>query len=182
MKTIKQFQDWLDRNDACEAARDWIGNRTAQQTWDECPRGDWLLWWCQRQKVTVRLLTLAKGKCAETVIHLMKDQRSKDAVIAAIAFGEGKITRAELNKARNAAYDATAYDATADYATDYAAAVADAAADYATAAYDAAVYADAAADYAAAVYADARERRAAREANQLLTANIVRSIIKPNWL
>ena len=46
----------------------------------------------------LRELTLAKGHCANTVRHLMKDQRSIDAVDAAIAFGEGKITKEELLK------------------------------------------------------------------------------------
>jgi hypothetical protein len=30
---------------ACEEAREWAGERTAEQAWDECSRANWLLWW-----------------------------------------------------------------------------------------------------------------------------------------
>jgi hypothetical protein len=58
-------------------------------------------------------LTLTKGHCANTVRHLMKDKRSRDAVDAAIAYGEGKITREELN---NFSDDAMAAYIDADFA------------------------------------------------------------------
>ena len=70
---------------------------TFEQAWNECPRGDWMLCIASRL-VDIRLLTLAKGHCANTVRHLMKDKRSVQAVDAAIAFGEGKITLKELKK------------------------------------------------------------------------------------
>ena len=57
----------------------------------------------------MKLFTLAKGHCANTVRHLMKDERSTKPADAAIAFGDGEITEKEL-----AAYaDAAAYAAAA---------------------------------------------------------------------
>jgi len=82
--------------------------KSFKDAWDACPRGDWMLWLASKLKVDKRLLTLTKGYCAKTVEHLMKDERSINAVDAAIAFGEGKISREELNAA--AAY-AAAYAA-----------------------------------------------------------------------
>jgi prophage DNA circulation protein len=153
---MKTFQELLFELDACKDARKWAGDKTIEQVVQECHRGDWLLWLAKRVGVELQPLTLAKGHCANTVRHLMTDERSLKAVDTAIAFGEGKATKEELYKA-------------AAYAYTYAAAAA--AADAAAAA---AAYADsyaAAAAYAAAAYA------AARKANKLQTADICRKYI-----
>ena len=133
-----------------------------KNAWRYCHRGDWMLWLAFKVGVNKRTLTLAKGLCAKTVIHLMKDQRSKDAVKAAIDYGEGKINDNKLNadayasaayaSAASAAY-ASAYASYAAYASDAAASASDAAA---SAAYDA---------YAAKIN------------NQKLTADICREIL-----
>jgi len=175
---------------ACDEARKWAKDKTAQECWEQCHRGDWLLWWAKKEGVGLRELTLAKGRCAETIIHLMKDQRSKDAVQAAIDYGNGLISEDQLNAAATAAYAATAAADAAAAADAYAAtaaAYAAAAAAYAaaTAAYAAATAATAAdaataaADAAADAYA---ARKNAREENQKKTADIVRDTIKPNWI
>jgi len=93
--------------------------KTFMGAWNNCPRGDWMLWIAQRLDVDIRVLTLAKGYCVKTVIHLMKDQRSKDAIEAAIAFGRNRINESQLKTA----YAAAAYAyAAADAAYAYAAA------------------------------------------------------------
>ena len=132
MKTTK-----LKKLDACgEAIRFSAKFKTPKEAWENCPRGDWMLWIAARLKVDTRLLTLAKGRCAETVIHLMKDQRSINAVKAAIAYGKGEINNEELRAAANAAYAAYAAAAAAAYAAaDAAAAAADATYAAADAAY-----------------------------------------------
>ena len=145
-----------------------------------------MLWLSRKCNVDNRKLTLAKGLCAETVKHLMKDPRSIAAVEAAIKYGNGEIDDTEL---RNAAADAAAADAAA--AAAYAAYAADAAA-YAAAygadaaAYAAAYAANAAADaayaaadaaYAANAAAYAAYAAAARKKSQLQTAEIVRNTI-----
>ena len=73
---------------------------TFEDAWNNCQRGDWMLWIAKKLKVDLRLLTLAKGHCSATVLHLMKDERSKNAVEVAIAFGEGKATLEQLTAAR----------------------------------------------------------------------------------
>jgi hypothetical protein len=152
---MKTFQELLIELNACKDAREWAGDKAIEQVVQECHRGDWLLWLAKRVGVELQPLTLAKGHCANTVRHLMTDERSLKAVDTAIAFGKGKATKEELDKAAVAA-------AAADAAYDAAAAVAAAAAAsaaYAYAAYDA---------YAAA---------AAGKANQLQTADICRKYI-----
>jgi len=170
MKTTK-----LEKTGACREAILYVKEQENYvKAWQNCPRGDWMLWIAAKLKVDKRLLTLAKGKCAETVLHLMRDQRSKDAVRAAIDYGHGIISDEQLRITDAAAYAAAAY--TAAYAA-YAAAYAAAAAYYAAAAAYAAYAAYYAAYAAAAAYATYDAACAARKQNQLQTANICREIL-----
>ena len=182
----------LEKLNACNAALEWVGDKTWEECYNTCERGDWLLWLFQKTNPDdLQFLTLAKGHCANTVRHLMKDERSIKAVDAAIAFGEGKITEDELDAAyAAAAHAADAADAaaaasasaTADaYAADaYADAAAyAAAAAHAAAAADAAAAVDAAA-YAAAVDAAAYAAAAAAAINRQETADICRKYLPIN--
>lgn len=103
----EQFNALLSKYDACGPAKEWAAGKSAAEVIETCYRGDWLLWLYKRVAPTnLQQLTLTKGHCANTVRHLMKDERSIKAVDAAIAFGEGKITKEELNAAYAAAADA----------------------------------------------------------------------------
>ena len=126
--------------------------------WEQCPRGDWMLWIAKKLDVDLLKLTTAKALCANTVRHLMKDARSTKAIDVALLFGIGQASKDQLNAA---AYDAYAADvAYADYAADVA---------YAAAAVDAAVM-----DTAAVYAADAADTK---KQNQLQTANICRDVL-----
>jgi hypothetical protein len=133
---MKNFKKQLQEIDAClEAVEwvEWVEDRTLEQAWGECHRGDWMLWLAQKRGVDHRKLTLAKAKCARLVIHLMKDERSRNAVEVAERYGNNEATREELDTAADAAADA--YVDVAAYAyTAYAAAACTA---YATCAADA---------------------------------------------
>ena len=103
------MKELLMKLNACKDAREWAGDKSWEEIYNTCHRGDWLLWLFKRTNPDdLQLLTLAKGHCAKTVRHLMKDERSIKAVDAAIAFGEGKISRDELDAA---AADAAAFAA-----------------------------------------------------------------------
>jgi hypothetical protein len=192
----------LKELDACVEATEWCAEnkiKTIEEAWEKCERGDWMLWLYRKlYPDNLRELTLAKGHCANTIRHLMRDERSINAVDAAIAFGEGKISKVELGDYASAA-DAAAYAAAtaasgaasgADGA--YAAAYASASAASASAADGAAATAAAAAtsaDYAAyAAYAAADAASSADDAtyaayasakklNQRLTADICRQYL-----
>ena len=118
---MKTFKKYLHSVNACQTAIDWAGDKTIEQVVADCHRGDWLLWLAKKCGVELQPLTLAKAHCANTVRHLMTDERSIKAVDVAIAFGEGRATRDELN---TAAADAAAADAAAADAADAAAAAA----------------------------------------------------------
>jgi hypothetical protein len=153
---------------ACEQALEWAGDKTWEEIYNTCHRGDWLLWlFAKTNPEDLQLLTLAKGHCANTVRHLMMDERSTNAVDVAIAFGEGRATIKELNVAHNAA--------TAAYRVAYnAGAFAACAASYVVlGAAGAASYLAGAAAYASASYA----AFAAEKENQKLTADICRKYL-----
>ena len=102
------FSEYLESIDACSYAIEWAGDKTIEQVVADCHRGDWLLWLAKKCGVELQPLTLAKGHCANTVRHLMTDNRSIKAVDTAIAFGEGRASREELD---SAAANANAYAA-----------------------------------------------------------------------
>jgi hypothetical protein len=142
----------IEKFNPCEEAINFRNKYPDFQTaWNNCHRGDWMLWLAKKLNVDDRKLTLAKGLCANTVIHLMKDERSKKAVRIAIDYGKGKLTKKELIEAAAAAVAAAAA-ADAYAAADDAAAVAAAAAADAYAAAVAAAAAVVAAVAAAAAY------------------------------
>lgn len=154
----------LEKTGACKEAIFYVRTqKNYEEAWNNCPRGDWMLWIAAKLQIDKRLLTLAKGKCAATVLRLMKDKRSKKAVKAAIDYGHGLIGDEELKNAADAAYDA-AYAAYAAYGID----AADAAYAVAYAAYSAAN---------ASAYAYAAATDAAREKNLQETADICRDLL-----
>jgi len=157
---MKTFKDLLIELKACKEACEWSGDKTIEQVVADCHRGDWLLWLGQKIEIDNRKFTLAKAHCANTVRHLIKDERSLNAVDTAIKYGEGQASDEDLKNAAFAAYAAYAYPDAAAYAA-YVAAAAAAAAYAATAP---------AADAAVAAYAAEKE-------NQLQTANICRQYI-----
>ena len=187
MNTIDEL---LIKLDACKKAKDWAQGKNFVEVYTTCERGDWLNWlFARTNPEDIQLLTLAKGQQANTVRHLMKDERSLNAIDTAIAFGEGRATKEDLRKAAEAARaaaDAAAADA--GYAAASAAWAARAAASAARASYAAICAADAsfAASYAAiytafaaawAVASADTTFEAAEAANQRLTAEIFRQYI-----
>ena len=120
MKTTK-----LEKLRACKDAIEWVkSQKSPEEAWQNCHRGDWMLWIAKRLDVDDRLLTLAKATCANQVRHLMTDQRSIDALDASFRYAKGELTREELNTAAAAATtyayayaSAYAYAASASYAS-----------------------------------------------------------------
>jgi hypothetical protein len=167
------MKEKLIQLNACSEALEWAGDKTWEEIYNTCHRGDWLLWlFAKTNPEDLQLLTLAKAHCANTVRHLMRDERSTNAVDVAIAFGEGRATIEEFNSAYNAATAAyhAAYDACTYTAVFAAAAVA------ASASASAYVAAAVAATAAVAVAAGAAAAAAKKE-NQKLTADVCRKYL-----
>ena len=159
-----KLQVFLDKHNACKEGADWAtstGCETIEELWlRDDMRGDWRMW-IARRTLPTRTLQLFACRAVRTIWHLLKDERSKNAVIIAEAYLAGTATIKELKLARADASDAAYAAAAADAA--YAAAASDAAAYASDAAYASAAAADAAADaaYAAAYASDAAYASAA---------------------
>jgi len=168
MKTTK-----LEKINACNEAIRWVATqKNYEEAWQNCEHGDWMLWLAQQLHIDNYKLTLAKGLTAKLVIHLMKDERSINAVNIAIKYGNHQATDEELKIAANAVAAAAAYAANA-----VAAAAAYAAyAAYAVAAY-AAYAAVAAANAAAYAAANAANAAAARKTILKQSADICREVL-----
>jgi len=166
---VKEFNNYLKNADACERAIDWSNGKSLREAWEQCERGDWLLWlYSNLFPENKRQITLAKGLCAKTVYGLMTDKRSRDAVDVAIRFGRNEAEEKELAAAAASAADA--YPAAAATATAYAS--------YPAAADAAAAYAADAADNAACAAATAAAYAAStRIKNRKETADICREVL-----
>ena len=77
--------------------KNWSKGKKLDEIWATCARGDWLLeLYAELYPENHRLLSFAKGHCAKTVQHLLKDQRSLDAIQGAIDYGLYQIDEQEL--------------------------------------------------------------------------------------
>jgi hypothetical protein len=104
IKITKTLDKFLKKHDACEESYEFAKDLTLEQFLDTCNREDWILWLFQRMNPEdKRLRVLAAGHCSNTVRHLMRDERSTKAVDIAIAYGEGRATKEELEEATFAA-------------------------------------------------------------------------------
>ena len=145
----------LKELNACQSAIYYAESKPSlEQAWNDCNRGDWLLWFAGRLKIDRKILVLAACECAElALVYVPKqEKRPAEAIATTRAWCRGEATIAEVRAAAHAAH---ATYAAAAYAAAHAA---DAAARAAYAAYAAAHAADAAAHAARA--ADAADAAA----------------------
>jgi len=141
-----EYEKFLRSLGACREARDWSRNYGAQEAWDACEDGRWMLWLAgrlsgDRESDTRRALVLCACECARLALKHVKpgEERPLRAIETAECWArrEEGVTieqvRAAAAYADAAAYAAAAYAAyaAAAYAADdaaYAAAAASAAA------------------------------------------------------
>ena len=107
---MKTLTEKLRELNACSEARIFSRGKSLKEAWKICNRGDWMLWLAFKMMDkpgwnNLQQITLAKVRCASLVKHLMKDERSLNALTVAEKFAMGEATRGELN----AAYAAAAY-------------------------------------------------------------------------
>lgn len=145
----------------CKDAIKYYGTKKSfEQAWNDCPRGDWMLWIAARLSIDRKLLVLSAVRCARTVQDLMTDERSLKALdVAEMWATTERVTDQELKGSANAAWAA----AWASRATDAAAAT-----------YAAAYATLAAAD---ATWVASSAFAAALAANQKQVADICRELL-----
>jgi len=140
----KTFADKLVDLHACEEAREWVGTRSLVKAWEECERGDWMLWLAARNVVyggaLHRTVVLAAVECARPALKFVPagEKRPAEALRVAAAWARGKATIEQVRSAADAAAAAASAHADAAYAPAAAAVYAAYAPAAAASAYDAA--------------------------------------------
>ena len=166
MKTTK-----LERLHPCREALKWAQEQKNQkQAWNDCERGDWMLWLCGKlsgepESHKRKKLVLASCECARLALKYVKqgEERPIKTIETAEKWANGKATIEQVRKATAAGANAAATAAYAGADAAYAGAGAAAAAANAAAT---AAYAGAGADAAAAT--------GARSGTLKICADIVR--------
>lgn len=104
---MRTLHDFLKKHNDCPGCYDFAKDITLEQFLNSCDKGEWILWLFKNMNPdSLRELTLAKAYCANTVRHLMKDERSTKAIDIAIKFGNNEVGKKELNEAVAMAADA----------------------------------------------------------------------------
>jgi hypothetical protein len=82
--------------DACAEALEWAGDKTWEEIYNTCHRGDWLLWlFAKTNPNDFRLLALAKAHCANTFRHSAYHAAGAASyVIAVVAFAGAAVAGA----------------------------------------------------------------------------------------
>lgn len=81
----------LIRLGACTEAIEWAERRRSwRRAWEDCPRGDWLLWYAERAGANRRDLVRAQAACARLVLYLVPtgEDRPRLAIEAAEAWAD----------------------------------------------------------------------------------------------
>ena len=149
---------------------------TYEQFWETCPKGEWLLHWIIKEGNTDRkAIVHAACQCVRLVLPYCTDkqQRPLKAIETTEKWIRGEATSEEVKQAGNAAWNA-GFSASSAGSPVYYAAYASSAIGFANYAAHAANYAAHAAYYAACVVSSSET---AKQAMQLQTADLVRSLI-----
>lgn len=88
----------------CRESIEWCGNRTPQQAYEECERGDWLLWMAIKCGVNQKIVALTACACADTVLYLTEGVLPCKVLKVVRKHLKGKATLSEVKKAANAAF------------------------------------------------------------------------------
>ena len=70
-----ELQKHLASLGACPEAREWVGEKTAKEAWEQCERPDWLLWWAiyHTQRNSSDKILMAACDCARLLLDFMPD-------------------------------------------------------------------------------------------------------------
>jgi len=100
MSFKQQLIDW----EVCKKAIQWVEDRTLQQAWNDCPRGDWMLWLLEEMKekegwLDEKQITLLDCWCARRTFKYLPEGETRPlkAIEAKEAWARGEMTRKEMD-------------------------------------------------------------------------------------
>ena len=117
------FKQQLIEMDACQDTIDWVEDRTIQQAWTDCQRGDWMLSLLETMKkeegwLDEKEILLLGCWCARRALKYVPEGETRPlkAIEAKEKWAKGEITREEMDAAKAAARSAARSVANAAYA------------------------------------------------------------------
>ena len=109
----------LTNKNACRPAMEWLKDRDLFRMWEECERGDWLLWFAAKVGIDRKVIVRTACACAREALRFVPDGeiRPKTAIETAERWCNGEATIEQVRNASSAAAAAAdAADAAADAA------------------------------------------------------------------
>ena len=107
------FKQRLIEMHACQDAVNWVEDRTIKQAWDDCYRGDWMLWLLEEMKgeegwLDEKGIMLLGCWCARRSLKYIPkgETRPLKAIEAKEGWARGYVTEEKMIDASNAAWDA----------------------------------------------------------------------------
>lgn len=99
--TKQELQDQLKSLYACADAVAWTNDKTLEQAWKICKRGDWMLWYAAKVNYDIKQIVLAACACARLSLkYLPKDElRPLEAIETAEAWCRDEATIDEVRGA-----------------------------------------------------------------------------------
>ena len=81
-----EFMKLLQELRACADAREWAEGKDLAQVWQECQRGDWLLWLCVKMAdhagwPTRKEVVLAACACAEVALKYVRPGEERPRIV-----------------------------------------------------------------------------------------------------
>lgn len=75
----EQFKEWLEYEEACSESMEWVEGKDSKQAWEECTRGDWLVWLLIRcYYPSTQRIEEAVLDCAEARLNLLGTEEDKE--------------------------------------------------------------------------------------------------------
>ena len=121
MKTMEheEFVAWLEAREACDKAIEWVvaNGLDSRDAWQQCERGDWLLWFALRVGCDRAEIVRAARECVRTapLTHVPPGEADADYVADTASADYADYAASEA-----ACSAAAAYAGYADYAVAYA--------------------------------------------------------------
>ena len=118
--TNHELVTYLQNKNACRPAMEWLKDRDLERMWEECERGDWLLWFAAEVGIDRKVIVRTACACAREALRFVPDGeiRPKTAIETAERWCNGEATIEQVRNASSAAAaaDAAAYAAACDAA------------------------------------------------------------------
>ncbi len=98
----------LNRLRPCDEATDWYDDQDSEAAWQDCQRGDWMLWIAAKLKVDQKRIVRAACACVRIMLYLVPERQARPriAIETAERWCDGEATLAEMRSAARAAYAA----------------------------------------------------------------------------